>query len=70
MIEGRILFPGKDFIDQFGLIIELLGTPEDTQGFIDTTPHRIPIDFRARFIGIDSLGTIFYFELHSCKLST
>src|SRR5690606_25719627 len=29
MLEGRPLFPGKDHVNQFSIITELLGTPPD-----------------------------------------
>jgi p38 MAP kinase len=29
MLEGKPLFPGKDHINQFSIITELLGTPPD-----------------------------------------
>jgi p38 MAP kinase len=29
MIEGKPLFPGKDHVNQFSIITELLGTPPD-----------------------------------------
>lgn len=29
MLEGKPLFPGKDHVDQFSIITELLGTPPD-----------------------------------------
>lgn len=29
MIEGKPLFPGKDHVNQFSVIIELLGNPPD-----------------------------------------
>lgn len=29
MIEGRPLFPGKDHVNQFSIITELLGTPPE-----------------------------------------
>jgi len=66
MIEGRILFPGKDYVDQFGLIVELLGTPSDaiidtiqnrpTIEFLKLLPQREPIEFRERFKYLDRPG--------------
>ena len=29
MLEGKPLFPGKDHVNQFSIITELLGTPPD-----------------------------------------
>lgn len=29
MVEGKPLFPGKDHVNQFSIITELLGTPPD-----------------------------------------
>ncbi|PIA17485.1 CMGC/MAPK/P38 protein kinase [Coemansia reversa NRRL 1564] len=63
MFEGTPLFPGKDHVDQFSIITELLGTPpddviqtigsENTLRFVQMLPHREPVSFRARFPHID-----------------
>ncbi|KAJ2082166.1 MAPK protein hog1 [Coemansia sp. RSA 988] len=66
MFEGTPLFPGKDHVDQFSIITELLGTPpddviqtigsENTLRFVQMLPHREPVPFRVRFPHIDSLA--------------
>lgn len=59
MLEGRPLFPGKDHVNQFQIITELLGTPpesvirtissENTLRFVNSLPRRRRIPFRERF---------------------
>ncbi|KAJ2770053.1 MAPK protein hog1 [Coemansia nantahalensis] len=66
MFEGTPLFPGKDHVDQFSIITELLGTPpddviqtigsENTLRFVQTLPRRDPVPFSARFPTIDPLA--------------
>ncbi|KAF1811416.1 mitogen-activated protein kinase Hog1 [Eremomyces bilateralis CBS 781.70] len=61
MLEGRPLFPGKDHVNQFSIITELLGTPppdvveticsENTLRFVQSLPKRERQDFKVRFKG-------------------
>ncbi|GMG20970.1 unnamed protein product [Ambrosiozyma monospora] len=63
MIEGTPLFPGKDHVDQFSIITELLGSPpgdvvdticsENTLKFVQSLPHREPIPLSQRFEGVE-----------------
>ncbi|KAJ2230421.1 MAPK protein hog1 [Coemansia sp. RSA 1722] len=66
MFEGTPLFPGKDHVNQFSIITELLGTPpddviqtiasENTLRFVQSLPHREPVPFKTRFPNIDPLA--------------
>ncbi|KAJ2479277.1 MAPK protein hog1 [Coemansia sp. RSA 2131] len=66
MFEGTPLFPGKDHVDQFSIITELLGTPpddviqtigsENTLRFVQMLPRREPVPFSTRFPNIDPLA--------------
>ncbi|KAJ1762548.1 MAPK protein hog1 [Coemansia sp. RSA 1935] len=66
MFEGTPLFPGKDHVDQFSIITELLGTPpddviqtigsENTLRFVQMLPRREPVPFSTRFPSIDPLA--------------
>ncbi|KAJ2787008.1 MAPK protein hog1 [Coemansia interrupta] len=66
MFEGTPLFPGKDHVNQFSIITELLGTPpddviqtiasENTLRFVQTLPPREPVPFKTRFPDIDPLA--------------
>ncbi|KAJ1836285.1 MAPK protein hog1 [Coemansia sp. RSA 2706] len=66
MFEGTPLFPGKDHVDQFSIITELLGTPpddviqtigsENTLRFVQMLPQREPVPFTTRFPTIDPLA--------------
>ncbi|KAG8927554.1 MAPK protein hog1 [Tulasnella sp. 418] len=59
MLEGKPLFPGKDHVNQFSIITELLGTPpddviqticsENTLRFVQSLPKRERIPFSERF---------------------
>ncbi|KAJ3180891.1 MAPK protein hog1 [Geranomyces variabilis] len=59
MLEGKPLFPGKDHVNQFSIITELLGTPpddviqticsENTLRFVQSLPKREKIPFVMRF---------------------
>lgn len=59
MMEGKPLFPGKDYVHQFFIITELLGTPPDdvvqtigsesTLKFVKSLPHRDRTPFSERF---------------------
>ncbi|KAI8910633.1 kinase-like domain-containing protein [Powellomyces hirtus] len=59
MLEGKPLFPGKDHVNQFSIITELLGTPpddviqticsENTLRFVQSLPKREKIPFVKRF---------------------
>lgn len=63
MLEGKPLFPGKDHVNQFSIITELLGTPpdeviqticsENTLRFVQSLPKRERVDFRERFPNTD-----------------
>lgn len=63
MLEGRPLFPGKDHVNQFSIITELLGTPpddviqticsENTLRFVQSLPKRERIPFSQKFRGAD-----------------
>ncbi|KAI8326418.1 putative osmotic sensitivity map kinase [Martensiomyces pterosporus] len=66
MFEGTPLFPGKDHVNQFSIITELLGTPpddviqtigsENTLRFVQSLPHRDPVPFKERFANIEPLA--------------
>ncbi|KAF8832774.1 hypothetical protein HHX47_DHR1002005 [Lentinula edodes] len=55
MLEGKPLFPGKDHVDQFSIITQLLGTPpddvietiasENTLRFVQSLPKRERVPF-------------------------
>ena len=63
MHEGKPLLPGKDHVNQFSIITELLGTPpdeviqticsENTLRFVQSLPKRERVDFRERFPNTD-----------------
>ncbi|KAJ3043469.1 MAPK protein hog1, partial [Rhizophlyctis rosea] len=65
MIEGKPLFPGKDHVNQFSIITELLGTPpddviqticsENTLRFVQSLPRREKIPFSKKFHGAEPL---------------
>lgn len=49
MLEGKPLFPGKDHVNQFSIITELLGTPpDDVISTICSENVRIPRSYRWR----------------------
>ena len=66
MLEGKPLFPGKDHVNQFSIITELLGTPpddvietigsENTLRFVRSLPKRDKVPFSERFKNADPLG--------------
>lgn len=66
MLEGKPLFPGKDHVNQFSIITELLGTPpddvietigsENTLRFVRSLPRRVKIPFSQKFKNADILG--------------
>ena len=66
MLEGKPLFPGKDHVNQFSIITELLGTPpddvietigsENTLRFVRSLPRREKIPFEQKFKNADPLG--------------
>jgi len=66
MLEGKPLFPGKDHVNQFSIITELLGTPpddvietigsENTLRFVRSLPRREKIPFAQKFKNADPLG--------------
>ena len=67
MLEGKPLFPGKDHVNQFSIITELLGTPpddvietigsENTLRFVRSLPHREKVPFSQKFKNADASGT-------------
>ncbi|KAG0251757.1 MAPK protein hog1 [Mortierella polycephala] len=62
MLEGKALFPGKDHVNQFSVIIELLGTPLSPDDVIQTVgsknslPEREKIPLTTKFPHSDSVG--------------
>ncbi|WFD41982.1 mitogen-activated protein kinase [Malassezia psittaci] len=79
MLEGKPLFPGKDHVNQFSIITELLGTPpdeviqticsENTLRFVQSLPKRERVDFRERFPdtdpeALDLLDKMLVFDLN------
>lgn len=70
MLEGKPLFPGKDHVNQFSIITELLGTPpddvietigsENTLRFVRSLPRREKIPFIQKFKNADPLGMNIY----------
>ncbi|KAJ7662488.1 hypothetical protein B0H17DRAFT_1093410 [Mycena rosella] len=70
MLEGKPLFPGKDHVNQFQIITELLGTPppdvmasitnENTQRFVEGLPKhaRMPLTNRLRTKDADALSLL------------
>jgi len=66
MLEGKPLFPGKDHVNQFSIITELLGTPgedvinticsENTLRFVQSLPKRDRIPFSEKFKGQDPVA--------------
>ncbi|KAH8835083.1 mitogen activated protein kinase [Flagelloscypha sp. PMI_526] len=58
MLEGKPLFPGKDHVNQFSIITELLGTPpddvistiasENTLRFVQSLPKRERVPFSSK----------------------
>src|SRR6201995_1007943 len=74
MLEGKPLFPGKDHVNQFSIITELLGTPpddvikticsENTLRFVQSLPKRERQPLSHRFKNIDPSGTSLVQLLH------
>jgi p38 MAP kinase len=70
MLEGKPLFPGKDHVNQFSIITELLGTPpddvidticsENTLRFVKSLPkrERIPFSQKLRTTDPDALDLL------------
>ncbi|QYS93786.1 Mitogen-activated protein kinase sty1 [Trichoderma simmonsii] len=66
MLEGKPLFPGKDHVNQFSIITELLGTPpddvintiasENTLRFVKSLPKRERQPLRNKFKNADDSG--------------
>jgi len=64
MLEGKPLFPGRDHVNQFSIITELLGTPpddiiqtigsENTRKFVDSLPKRERVPFSQKFKNADA----------------
>ncbi|KAJ5147207.1 hypothetical protein N7526_000559 [Penicillium atrosanguineum] len=64
MLEGKPLFPGKDHVNQFSIITELLGTPpddviqticsENTLRFVKSLPKRERQSLANKFKGADA----------------
>ncbi|RKP23867.1 putative mitogen-activated protein kinase [Syncephalis pseudoplumigaleata] len=63
MLEGKPLFPGKDHVNQFSIITELLGTPpddviqticsENTLRFVQSLPKLEKVPFSKKFTNAD-----------------
>ncbi|CEH19385.1 mitogen-activated protein kinase [Ceraceosorus bombacis] len=77
MLEGKPLFPGKDHVNQFSIITELLGTPpdevikticsENTLRFVQSLPKRERIPFSQKFrnqdpVALDLLEKMLVFD--------
>ncbi|KAF5380311.1 hypothetical protein D9757_007947 [Collybiopsis confluens] len=70
MLEGKPLFPGKDHVDQFSIITQLLGTPpddvietiasENTLRFVQSLPkrERVPFSQKLRTADADALDLL------------
>lgn len=70
MLEGKPLFPGKDHVNQFSIITELLGTPPDdiieticgesTRHFVQSLPkrERLPLSQKLRTTDHDALNLL------------
>jgi p38 MAP kinase len=70
MLEGKPLFPGKDHVDQFSIITQLLGTPpddvietiasENTLRFVQSLPkrERVPFSQKLRTNDPDALDLL------------
>lgn len=66
MLEGKPLFPGKDHVNQFSIITELLGTPpqdvieticsENTLRFVQSLPKRERQPLSSKFKNADPLA--------------
>jgi len=66
LLEGKPLFPGKDHVNQFSIITELLGTPpqdviqticsENTLRFVQSLPKRERVPFKERFPTVEPLA--------------
>ncbi|KAI1292761.1 MAPK protein hog1 [Mortierella claussenii] len=66
MLEGKPLFPGKDHVNQFSIITELLGTPpddviktigsENTLRFVQSLPKREKIPLTTKFPNTDPVA--------------
>ncbi|PNY30046.1 Mitogen-activated protein kinase HOG1, partial [Tolypocladium capitatum] len=66
MLEGKPLFPGKDHVNQFSIITELLGTPpddvintiasENTLRFVKSLPRRERQPLKDKFRNADAAG--------------
>ncbi|KND93005.1 Mitogen-activated protein kinase HOG1 [Tolypocladium ophioglossoides CBS 100239] len=66
MLEGKPLFPGKDHVNQFSIITELLGTPpddvidtiasENTLRFVKSLPKRERQPLKDKFKNADAAG--------------
>ncbi|KAF9428913.1 MAPK protein hog1 [Podila epigama] len=66
MLEGKPLFPGKDHVNQFSIITELLGTPpddviktigsENTLRFVQSLPKREKIPLTTKFPNSDPIA--------------
>jgi len=66
MLIGKPLFPGKDHINQFSLICDLLGTPSDqlmkticsenTLKYVQSLPRRQKVPFNVKFPNVDPVA--------------
>ncbi|KAJ4470935.1 mitogen-activated protein kinase protein [Lentinula aciculospora] len=74
MLEGKPLFPGKDHVDQFSIITQLLGTPpddvietiasENTLRFVQSLPkrERVPFSQKLRTTDPDGVFSVATFQ--------
>ncbi|CAE6459273.1 unnamed protein product [Rhizoctonia solani] len=79
MLEGKPLFPGKDHVNQFSIITELLGTPpddviqticsENTLRFVQSLPKRERVPFSQKFKTTDPSGLSFHTPNFLLKLT-
>lgn len=81
MLEGKPLFPGKDHVNQFSIITELLGTPpadvieticsENTLRFVQSLPKRERQPLANKFKNADPFGKTpcSYLRLHCVSLT-
>ncbi|KAF9245636.1 kinase-like domain-containing protein [Melanogaster broomeanus] len=78
MLEGKPLFPGKDHVNQFSIITELLGTPpddvietiasENTLRFVQSLPKRERVPFSQKLRTTDKDGKSLTHDLPALDL--
>mgnify|MGYP001137651250 CR=1 FL=1 len=71
LLGGKVLFPGKDYVHQMALIINVLGSPSDetlqrigsprAQEWIRNLPRREKVPFKKLFPEADPQGMFFSF---------